>query len=61
MSKWTHDDWRSYRWKRWFAWRPIRTHDAGWIWLRPYWRWQCISGWGFYDDWAYLNKAKGHA
>ena len=22
------------RWYRWFAWRPVRTLDRGWRWLR---------------------------
>lgn len=56
MSEWTHDPHQSVRWLRWFAWRPVRTFDAGWIWLRFYWRWQCISGWGFWDDHPYLNR-----
>jgi hypothetical protein len=21
-------------WRRWFAWRPVRTANAGWVWLR---------------------------
>jgi hypothetical protein len=21
-------------WRRWFAWRPIKTANAGWVWLR---------------------------
>lgn len=25
-------------WFRWFAWRPVRTMDRGWRWLRPVWR-----------------------
>lgn len=23
---------------RWFAWRPVRTDDRGWVWLLPVWR-----------------------
>jgi hypothetical protein len=23
---------------RWFAWRPVDTHDHGWKWLRQVWR-----------------------
>lgn len=23
---------------RWFAWRPVFTHDRGWRWLRFVWR-----------------------
>ena len=23
---------------RWFAWRPVRTQDRGWRWLRKVWR-----------------------
>ena len=23
---------------RWFAWRPVDTHDHGWKWLRSVWR-----------------------
>lgn len=22
------------RWRRWFAWYPVRTVNAGWLWLR---------------------------
>jgi len=29
-------------WWRWFAWRPIRTLDRGWVWLRPVWRRRCL-------------------
>jgi hypothetical protein len=25
-------------WFRWFAWKPTRTIDRGWRWLRPVWR-----------------------
>lgn len=24
-------------WYRWFAWRPVKTTDRGWRWLRPVW------------------------
>lgn len=30
-------------WHRRFAWRPIRTIDRGWVWLRPVWRRRCQS------------------
>ena len=30
-------------WFRWFAWRPVRTLDRGWRWLRPVWRRRCQS------------------
>jgi len=46
----------SRRWVRWFAWRPVRTLDAGWIIGRLYWRHQHSWGWGFWDDFPYLNK-----
>lgn len=25
-------------WVQRFAYWPVRTHDAGWLWLQPYWR-----------------------
>lgn len=26
-------------WKTWFAWHPVKTANAGWVWLRQvYWR-----------------------
>jgi hypothetical protein len=55
-QRWTNEAHRSWRWLRWFAWHPVKTFDAGWIWLRPYWRWQCSWGWGFFDDYPYLIK-----
>ena len=30
-------------WFRWFAWRPVRTVDRGYRWLRPVWRRRCQS------------------
>lgn len=51
---WVHETDRSFRWSKRYAFFPKKTRDSGWIWLRLYWRWQCISGWGFIDDFAYL-------
>lgn len=57
---WAHEGMtRSWRWKRAFAFFPVRTFDAGWIWMRLYWRWQCSWGWDFWDDYPYLTK-EGH-
>lgn len=25
-------------WHEWFAWRPVETHDFGWVWMRWVWR-----------------------
>jgi hypothetical protein len=30
-------------WFRWYAWRPVRTEDRGWRWLRFVWRRRCQS------------------
>ncbi len=56
MSDWIEEGYRATRWVRWFAWRPIKTFDEGWIWLVPYWRWQSVWGWGFFDDFPYRYK-----
>lgn len=53
---WTHEDHQSWRLFTAFAWLPTKTMDQGWIWLKSYWRYQCSSGWGFFDDWAYIEK-----
>lgn len=53
---WNHEDSRSWRLFKTFAWIPTKTMDQGWIWLKPHWRWQCSSGWGFFDDWSYVKK-----
>lgn len=53
---WHDEEHRYWRWVPWFAWRPTRTFDAGWIWLKFYWRWQSSWGWGFWDDYAYRTK-----
>lgn len=29
------------RWHGWFAWRPVKTVDAGWCWLRRVYRRRC--------------------
>jgi len=57
-TTWTHEANRSWRWLQAYAWRPVWTFDAGWIWLRPYWRWQCSWGWGFFYDYAYLDQTE---
>ncbi len=55
-SEYTRERYRSWRWRRRFAWRPVRTFDAGWVWLRLYWRWQCQWAWGSIDDYPYLYR-----
>lgn len=41
------DDWKPVfghptgEWYRWFAWRPTRTLDRGWRWLRFVWKRPC--------------------
>jgi hypothetical protein len=25
-------------WRSWFAWRPVRTDDRGWVWCELVWR-----------------------
>ena len=30
-------------WERVFAWRPVRTIDKDWVWLRYYWRRQIYT------------------
>jgi hypothetical protein len=52
----TYERYRAWRWRRRFAWIPIRTFDAGWVWLRLYWRWQCQWAWGLVDDYPYLYR-----
>lgn len=48
-------------WERWFAWRPVRSEQGNWIWLRSTWRrrfypplWFCppapVDGWVEYSD-----------
>lgn len=47
-------------WKRWFAWRPVRTEQQTRVWLRPTWRrryypapWfimEAQGGWWEYSD-----------
>jgi hypothetical protein len=56
-TPWIEEGYRSYRWLPAFAWRPIRTFDKGWIFWKPYWRWQCSWGWGFFDDYPYLEQS----
>lgn len=29
--------------RRWFAWRPVRTRDKGWVWWRWTWRERWVS------------------
>lgn len=53
---WTKEDDRSWRWRPAFAFRPVKTFDRGWIWCRPYSRWQCSWGWGFFDDYPYVDR-----
>lgn len=58
---WNYEEWRAWRWRDSFAWLPVNTIDAGWVWFKGYHRWQCIWGWGFFEDFPYLNKPEtGH-
>jgi hypothetical protein len=37
--------------EQWFAWRPVFTRDAGWVWCRTVWRqrWSnCHMSWWSY-------------
>jgi hypothetical protein len=58
MSGWIHTDYNSTRWTNRFAFVPVRTFDAGWIWLRRYWLRECSYGWGFYDLHPYLRRPR---
>lgn len=31
-------DGQALGWTRWFAWRPVRSEQGNWIWLRSTWR-----------------------
>jgi hypothetical protein len=57
-SPWCEEGHRSTRWVLSFAFAPVFTYDRGYIWLRGYHRWQCSSGWGFWDDFPYSER--GH-
>lgn len=57
MSDWTNTADGSDRIASRFAWLPVRTFDAGWIWLRRYWLHEHIYGWGFHDKLPYLWRA----
>lgn len=61
MSDWINSDWDSRRTTSRFAWLPVRTFDAGWIWLRGYWLREHIYGWGFHDKHPYLVEANACA
>lgn len=48
-------------WQKWFAWRPVRSEQGAWVWLRWTWRrrftpplWFCppapFDGWIEYSD-----------
>lgn len=56
MNPWVHEDHKMWRWCPRFALVPVRTLDAGWIWLRRYWVYEAIYGWGFHDKHPYLSK-----
>lgn len=54
-------DGHASEWKRWFAWRPVRSEQGFQIWLRKTWRrkffppmWFCppapYNGWNEYSD-----------
>jgi hypothetical protein len=48
-------------WHRWFAWRPVRSEQGDWIWMRKTWRRRFLppvwfippapaDGWNEYSD-----------
>jgi hypothetical protein len=54
-------DGEAQAWHRWFAWRPVRSEQGSYIWLRVTWRrrflpplWFCppapFEGWYEYSD-----------
>lgn len=54
-TEWKRFPDRDLRWKKYFSVFPKKTQDAGWIWLRVYWVYEQISGWGFWDEIVYAN------
>lgn len=55
MGDWIESDFCSRRTTRHFAWLPVRTFDAGWVWLKRYWVHERVWGWGFHDKFPYLK------
>lgn len=55
-AEWIHTEHDSRRIVQRFAFLPVRTFDAGWIWLRHYWLREIIYGWGFHDRHPYLRR-----
>lgn len=58
-------------WVNWFAWRPVKTWDRRWAWLRPIQRrlmivkWHLEPGggtewWQYRRDDGYLNEGELH-
>lgn len=51
---------KPYGWEqrahRWFAWFPVRTEDAQWVWLESVWRIDLSCVWG--PLWAYHTDAR---
>jgi hypothetical protein len=49
-------------WERRFSWRPVRTVDQRWIWLRSYWRRKVYlppdPGIPFEENFTYQNVIK---
>lgn len=56
-ESWNDEGHQSWRWCEAFALIPTKTFDKGYLWLRKYWRYQCSSGWGFWDDFPYVDKS----
>lgn len=53
---WVDEGEWSWRWHDKFAWFPVRTQDAGWIWLAPYSLWEKSWGWGFEDYFPFKHR-----
>jgi hypothetical protein len=56
-TPWNEERDCSWRWLPAFAWHPVKTFDAGWIFFKAYWRYQKSWGWGFFDDYPYLEQS----
>lgn len=54
-----HDNGHSYTFKeKHFALLPVKTEDAGWIWLVSYSRHKKHWGWGFLESANFLESPK---
>ena len=53
---WVDEGHQSVRWTEKFAWLPVKTADAGWIWLTRFWREDRIWGWGFHEKNDYVVR-----